>query len=109
MNGYQITADGYKRYIKEHPEEPEETKAAIQIKVEALEILAEATPEIRRELFNAGAFNDIVKGYITLAIEEAKTIPDGSREKIKEDLMRQLSYMFDTVTAAQAEQKYREG
>lgn len=117
MNGYQINADAYKKYLAEHPDEPAEVKADMQRKISALEIMANTDDATKCEIFNTSAFNDIAKGYFLMAInyvlfeadiEEIESIDDDDRNELKRHLRNQLSYLFDTATAAQAKQYYIE-
>lgn len=101
MNGYQIHSQTYKDYLEKHPEEPEEVKAGMQRKIKALDFLADCTEEERLELFNSTAFNDVVKGYVKRACDNLELEEDTRRE-----LLNELRYLFDTMTADQAEDYY---
>lgn len=117
MNGYQINADAYKKYLAEHPDEPAEVKADMQRKISALEIMANTDRATQYELFNSSGFNDIAKGYFLMAIdyvlndadiEEITEISDDTRHELRRHLRNQLAYIFDTTGAEQAENYYME-
>lgn len=98
INGYQLTADAYK---KELDNTPEEYRAEMQAKINALEYLAGADDATIYALFDSAAFNNIVKGYIKLAL----TNTDTDSEKAAE-IMREVSYLFSVKTAQEAEAYY---
>ena len=95
MDGYQAQADAYKRLL-----ETDKTidRGFTERKINALEIMAEADQLTQYELFNTGAFNDIVKGYAKMALDGTELESEERRA-----VLRELNYLFDTVTADQAE------
>ena len=101
MNGYKIMSDGYKAFLQAHPEEPEEAKAGIQRKIKALDFLADCSKEEKLELFNSGAFNDVIKGYFKMSIDNSDL-----KDESKKELQTELLHLLDTVTAGQAEEYY---
>ena len=102
MNGYAMTSQAYKRYLEEHPDEPDNIKESIYHKIKALDLLAECTEEERLELFNSSAFNDVVKGYVKMAANNIG-LDDGT----KGWLLSELRFLFSTVTADEAEAYYQ--
>lgn len=98
MNGYQMTADSYRKLLER---EQDIDRASIESKIKALDFLATCSKEERLELFNSSAFNDVVKGYMQMAIDNMKL-----EEETKSGLLQELRYLFDTVTAEQAEDYY---
>lgn len=98
INGYQLTADAYK---KELDNTPAEYRADLQAKIKALEYLAGADDATIYALFDSSAFNSIVKGYIKLALDNTDTDKEQAAE-----IMRELNYLFDTKGAAEAEAYY---
>lgn len=100
MNGYQMTADSY-RQLLESDKYPDLDREAIKHKIKALDFLATATEEERLELFNSSAFNDVVKGYIKMAVDNMEL-----EDEVRQGLLNELRYLFDTVTADQAEDYY---
>ena len=100
MNGYEMSADAYRDYLaQENP--PGEIRAGIERKIKALEIMANTDRETQYELFNSSGFNYIVKGYLSMALDNA-----GIEEEERAAIMREISFLFDTVTADQAEAYY---
>lgn len=104
MNGYQITADSYRHFL-ENDKDPDTDREAIQHTIKALDFLATATEEERLELFNSSAFNDVVKGYLKMAVDNIE-LEDEERGEIRQKLLNEFRYLFDTVTAKQAEEYY---
>lgn len=98
MNGYQITADSYRTLLQT---EPDIDRAKTEQKIKALDFLASCSKEERLELFNSSAFNDVVKGYVLLALDNLKTDPEQRKAIINE-----VAYLFDIKTADEAEQYY---
>lgn len=98
MNGYQITADSYRKLLQT---EPDIDRAKTEQKIKALDFLASCSKEERLELFNSSAFNDVVKGYVLLALDNLKTDPEQRKAIINE-----VAYLFDIKRADEAEQYY---
>lgn len=98
MNGYQMTADSYRTLLER---EQNIDRASIESKIKALDFLATATEEERLELFNSSAFNDVVKGYLKMAVDNMEL-----EDEVRQGLLNELRYLFDTVTAKQAEDYY---
>lgn len=98
MNGYQITADSYRTLLQT---EPDIDRAKTEQKIKALDFLASCSKEERLELFNSSAFNDVVKGYVLLALDNLKTDPEQRKAIINE-----VAYLFDIKRADEAEQYY---
>lgn len=94
MNGYKALSDMYKRQLSDKTDNAAELKR----KIKALEILAESDKNEQYELFNSGAFNDIVKGYILLAINETG---------IDKSILDTVSELLNTTSAEQAETYYK--
>lgn len=98
MNGYQMTADSYRKLLES---EKDIDRASTESKIKALDFLATATEKERLELFNSSAFNDVVKGYLKMACDNLKL-----EDEVRQGLLNELRYLFDTVTADQAEDYY---
>ena len=98
LNGYRLTAEAYK---KELDNTPAEYRADLQAKIKALEYLAGADDAEIYALFDSGAFNNIVKGYVRLALTNTDTDSDKAAE-----IMREVNYLFSMKTAAEAEANY---
>ena len=102
MNGYQMSADTYKHFIeRDHP--TGEVLEDMERKIKALEIMANTDRPTQYEIFNSSGFNDITKGYILMALDNLETDSD-----TRKAILREIRYLFDTVTAEQAEQYYLE-
>lgn len=97
LNGYQITANSYREYLKRYPETPQEEKEDMQRRIKVNDFLGTCSDWEICEMFNSSAFNDIVKGYVELC---ADTL-DYSEEQ-KTALMGRLYRMFDDKTAQEA-------
>lgn len=100
MNGYKLHADSYRRYLTDNPDTDSEAAAAITDKIKALDVMSELTRGQRMELFNTGGFNNICRGYLQIALDEAG-VDDHTRGAVSAALDR----LFDGVGAAQAEQR----
>lgn len=98
MNGYQMTADSYRTLLER---EQDIDRASIESKIKALDFLATCSKEERLELFNSSAFNDVVKGYLKMACNNMEL-----EDEVRQGLLNELRYLFDTVTAEQAEDYY---
>lgn len=98
MNGYQITADSYRTLLQT---DKDIDRAKTEQKIKALDFLASCSKEERLELFNSSAFNDVVKGYVLLALDNLKTDP-----KQRKAIINEVAYLFDIKTADEAEQYY---
>lgn len=102
MNGYQMSADAYKTFL-ERGNPAGEVRADMERKITALEIMATTDRPTQYEIFNSSGFNDIVNGYIAMALDNLETDTE-----TRKDILREIRYLFDTVTAEQAEQYYLE-
>lgn len=102
MNGYKMSADAYRDYLaKKNP--PGEVRADIERKITALDFMASTDRATQYELFNSSGFNDVAKGYFLMALDNT-----GIDKEKRADIMREIRYLFDTVTAEQAERYYME-
>lgn len=101
MNGYMLNETAYKKYLEEHPEEPEEVKRDIRRKIEALDIVARLDDVTRQELFNTGAFNNIAMGYMQKALDDIEADTD-----TKQQALNHINRLFDDMTSEQAEAYY---
>lgn len=98
MNGYKIAADSYRAIIdRENP--AGEVLEEMNRKIKALDIMADTDRLTQYELFNSGAFNDIVKGYVLKALKE-------NNNASCTELLQTIQSLFDEMTAEQAEQFY---
>lgn len=98
MNGYLVASDSYRQLLESNAEVD---KVKIKKTIKALDFLATCDRVERTELFNSGAFNNILKGYFLMAINNQNL--DGN---IKEGLMGEIKSLLDTVPATEAEDYY---
>lgn len=101
MNSYKTQSNSYKEYLEKYPDTPTEIKEDMLRKIKTLDFLSDSTKEERAELFNSGAFNDVARGYFLMAIDNTEVT-----EETKSKLLKELRYLFDTVTAEQATDYY---
>lgn len=98
MNGYKIMAEAYRQAKKQDP------KADVDGIIKTLDFLATCTQEEIYELFNSSAFNNIVMGYVKIALNDFEDLD----YDIKDRISNHVRIMFDTVGAKQAEAYNRE-
>lgn len=98
MDGYQMSADSYKRLLEADKSIDREST---ERKIKALEIMANTDRQTQCEVFNTGGFNDIAKGYFLMALDNLQT-----DHETRNNIMREIRFLFDTVTAEQAAQYY---
>lgn len=99
MNGYELTANTYRRLL-----ETETDHAAIadmQSKLKVYSFLAEITEQERLELFNSSAFNDVCKGYMLAALDSI-----GIDHDTQQKAVYAMAAQFDSMSAEQAEKYY---
>ena len=100
MNGYKMLADSYRQVLEGDGSQGID-KAAVEKKIKVLDFLATCDAEEIQELFNSSAFNDIVRGYFLMAMQNM----DLEEEKISQ-IIQNLKNLFDMVTAGEAEKYY---
>lgn len=98
MNGYKMTADSYRKLLES---DRDINRVSLESKIKVYDFLGTATEKERLELFNSSAFNDVVKGYLKMTCDNLKL-----KEEVRQGLLDELGYLFDTVTADQAESYY---
>lgn len=89
MNGYKLIADSYRNVAQGADKEIRE---GIEKKIRIYDFLATCDQEDKCELFNSSAFNDFVKMYCQLAMNEAELDQD-EQDKV----MSNLKYLMDSV------------
>lgn len=97
-----MARQGHQKYLNEHPELSQDARERIQRKIKALSILSPMAKEERLELFNSAMFNDVVNGYVKMALDNLKLSEEAQR-----GILQELKCLFDTVTAEQAEDYYK--
>lgn len=102
MNGYQMSAESYRKLLATE-QLTGQARTEIESKIAALEVIAGMDPEQQHQLFNTGAFNDIVKGYALMALNDA-----GIDKTRTAKVMRLLDITLDTILADEAEQYYND-
>lgn len=101
MNGYQITAANCRQAALKAKTETE--REALETKARMYDIVGNLSDKEQAILFDSGAFNDIVQGYVRLLFDSWEE----AEEEIKEAAAADLAGLFDTVTAAQAREHYK--
>lgn len=96
-NGYQILLMAHRQFVEQEKPTGEELEE-VTAKIKALEILAGSDQRTRYELFNTGAFNDIMRGYAKMALDDLG-IDGGTRANI----LDQIRHLLDRVPAGAAE------
>ena len=100
MNGYKMTADGYRKLLGNSKLD----QADIESNIKTLDFLATCTEEDIYNLFNSGAFNYICMGYVEMALNDFEELDDDTKDKI----INRVWAMFDTANAKQAEKYHNE-
>lgn len=98
MNGYKMTADAY-RAIKE-----KDPKIDVDSNIKTLDFLATCTKDDIYNLFNSAAFNNICMSYVKNALNDFEELSDDMKDRIS----NHVKYKFDTLTAEQAENYYKD-
>ena len=70
MNGYQLTADSYREYLKKNPDCDEALKNDMERTIRMNDFLAGCSDADMFKLFDSSAFNSILKGYVLKAVNE---------------------------------------
>lgn len=90
MNGYTLMADSYRKAMEQGKIEKEVAEKEIRI----YEFLATCDKDDICRMVNSSAFNDIIRGYLKLALANAELDKD-SQEKA----LNQLTWIFDEKSA----------
>lgn len=103
LNGYEMMAQSYEKFLQRpHGEDFDAADArGIEMKIKALRIVAKLEEEEIDELFNTSAFNNIVKGYLIAALENAELT-----EEQRDDVRDGLRFALDEMSATEARKKY---
>lgn len=103
MNGYKVMADSYRKYLDSLTSgEDSELKTALNRSIKVNDFLAECDEQMINELFNSSAFNDILKGYVDIAVSELEDLTEGQRYNIR----GKISALLDRVPAKEAKAYY---
>ena len=98
MNGYKMLADSCRKLLNDATADQDD----IKIRIKALDFLAECDKATIYALFDSSAFNDIVKGYIAMIVDNEKELTNEQRSHIK----GRIEGLFDSVSSKQAEDYY---
>lgn len=97
MDGYELEAQSYEKYLEQHPEQSALVREDIERKIKTLRLFVGTTNEDKDEMFNSGAFNEICKGYFRMSLENCKL----SKETI-DSVMNEFKWLLDTKSAGEA-------
>lgn len=92
MNSYQMHIDAYKQVLAS--DRTDIDRDYIKAEIRALEPFAERTEEERIQMFNSGAFNDVLKAYCRKAMQNCNV----DSETIS-NVMNEVKWLLDTVSA----------
>lgn len=90
MNGFKMLSDSYKALLEQGKIDKETAEKEMRV----LDFLATCDTDDFCRLVDSSAFNDIIRGYVRLAVESAD-IDEESKEKV----INQLRWIFDMKTA----------
>lgn len=97
MNGYKLMAESYRKAAEEGKISKEEAAKDCRI----FDFLASCDQEDIFRLFDSGAFNDIAKSYLRIAVKELI-----EEEEIEEEqgsaVKRRFNLLFSEKTASEA-------
>lgn len=99
MDGYLVLAESYRTLVKQGKIDHETADKYIRV----YEFLAACDKDDICILADSSSFNDIIRGYVSLALEEAEI-----DEKTKERVEDQMHRIFDSYTAQDALNKLEE-
>lgn len=95
MNGYELHANAYRKFLREDDSLSEEVKASIEREIKILDIMANLSEQERMMLFDTGAYNDVLKSYCRKAMQNC----DIDHEKIQQ-VIGEIGYLLDTIGAS---------
>lgn len=98
MNGYQMHIDAYKQVLES--DRTDIDREYIEAQIKSLQPFAERTEEERIAMFNSGAFNDVLKSYCRVALQNC----DIDSETVGR-VMEEIRWLLDTVSANEILQK----
>ena len=90
MNGFKILSESYAKLMEQGKIEHEVAEKEIRV----LDFLATCDTDDFCRISDSGALNDIIKGYICLAVESA-----GIDKKAQQKVIDQCRWIFDMKTA----------
>ena len=98
MNGFTMMADSYRLLMKQGKIDKETAEKEIRI----YEFLATCDTDDFCRMVDSSAFNDIIRGYVALAVENA-----GIDEKSQKKVEAQMYRIFDEKQAKEVLAKIR--
>ncbi len=98
MNGYKMLADSYRALLNDATTNQDN----IRTHITALDFLAKCDKATIYALFDSSAFNNIVKGYVSMVADKAEDLT----EEQKSHLKGRIEGLFDSVSSKQAEDYY---
>lgn len=90
MNGFKMLSDSYKALLEQGKIDKDTAEKEIRV----LDFLATCDTDDFCRMVDSSAFNDIIRGYLKLAVENAD-IDEESKNKV----IGQLRWIFDEKTA----------
>lgn len=90
MNGYTMMADSYRKLMEQGRINREVAEHEIRI----YEFLATCDEDDLCRMVNSGAFNDLIKAFLSCAVKNAN-IDDASRDNV----LSQIRWIFDEKSA----------
>lgn len=97
MNGYTLMADSYRKLMNEG----EINKEVAEKEIRVYEFLATCDSDDICRMVDSSAFNDIIRAFVKMAVNNAKI---GDKEK--QEVISQLRWIFDEKTAKEVLNKY---
>ncbi|MDF2950561.1 MAG: hypothetical protein K0S18_144 [Anaerocolumna sp.] len=94
MNGYELTAQSYEALMKR--DNSNISKDDCESKIKVYRTLASLSESEIIEIFNSGAFNDVLKGYCKMALKNC-----GIKDNQISYVMDEIKWLLDTIPAAQ--------
>lgn len=111
MNGYELTAETYKRFLtKKKDEMTIEEILDAEKKINLYDILAKFDDNDIYAAFDSGMFNSILKGYVQMSIDqlcEDENIKKAANT-IKKKIIGKVEALLDTHGASDAEKYWYE-
>lgn len=90
MNGYKLMADSYRKLA----DQGKITKENADKETRIYDFLATCSQDDFCRMVDSSAFNDIIKGYLRMAVRNAEL-----DEKAENKMMNEIRHLFDEKTA----------